>query len=72
MLTNPGDPPDYLEVIGRGRPPAVPAAPCIAIPTTAGTGSEVTRMRSSAVLSIASRPACAAPDAAALAWSIPS
>ena len=43
MLTNPGDPLDYLEVIGRGQPLAVPAAPCIAIPTTAGTGSEVTR-----------------------------
>ena len=34
---------DYLEVIGLGRPLANPAAPCIAIPTTAGTGSEVTR-----------------------------
>ncbi len=43
ILTNPGDPLDYLEVIGLGRPLAVPAAPCIAIPTTAGTGSEVTR-----------------------------
>ena len=43
FLTNPGDPLDYLEVIGSGRPLAVPAAPCIAIPTTAGTGSEVTR-----------------------------
>lgn len=43
MLTNPGDPLDYLEVIGRGQALAVPAAPCIAIPTTAGTGSEVTR-----------------------------
>ena len=43
LLTNPGDPLDYLEVIGRGRPLAFPAAPCIAIPTTAGTGSEVTR-----------------------------
>jgi alcohol dehydrogenase class IV len=43
MLTNPGDPLDYLEVIGEGRPLAHPAAPCIAIPTTAGTGSEVTR-----------------------------
>jgi alcohol dehydrogenase class IV len=43
LLTNPGDPLDYLEVIGHGRPLTVPAAPCIAIPTTAGTGSEVTR-----------------------------
>jgi alcohol dehydrogenase class IV len=43
MLTNPGDPLDYLEVIGRGRPLLARAAPCIAIPTTAGTGSEVTR-----------------------------
>lgn len=43
MLTNPGDPLDYLEVIGRGQPLANPAAPFIAIPTTAGTGSEVTR-----------------------------
>ena len=43
LLTNPGDPLDYLEVIGLGHPLANPAAPCIAIPTTAGTGSEVTR-----------------------------
>jgi alcohol dehydrogenase class IV len=43
LLTNPGDPLDYLEVIGLGRPLTSPAAPCIAIPTTAGTGSEVTR-----------------------------
>ncbi len=43
LLTNPGDPLDYLEVIGRARPLAQPAAPCIAVPTTAGTGSEVTR-----------------------------
>jgi alcohol dehydrogenase class IV len=43
LLTNPGDPLDYLEVIGLGRPLVNPAAPCIAIPTTAGTGSEVTR-----------------------------
>jgi alcohol dehydrogenase class IV len=43
LLTNPGDPLDYLEVIGLGHPLATPAAPCIAIPTTAGTGSEVTR-----------------------------
>ena len=43
MLTNPGDPLEYLEVIGRGQPLQHPAAPFIAIPTTAGTGSEVTR-----------------------------
>src|SRR5579884_2878471 len=42
LLTNAGDPLDYLEVIGRGQPLAHAAAPCIAIPTTAGTGSEVT------------------------------
>jgi len=43
MLANPGDPLDYLEVIGRGQPLAHPSVPFIAIPTTAGTGSEVTR-----------------------------
>lgn len=43
LLTNPGDPLDYLEVIGRGQPLAHAPVPYIAIPTTAGTGSEVTR-----------------------------
>jgi alcohol dehydrogenase class IV len=43
MLTNPGDPLDYLEVVGRGQPLAHTSAPFIAIPTTAGTGAEVTR-----------------------------
>ena len=43
LLTNPGDPLDYLEVVGRAQPLTRPAAPCIAIPTTAGTGAEVTR-----------------------------
>lgn len=43
LLTNPSDPFDYLEVIGRGQPLPNPAAPYIAIPTTAGTGAEVTR-----------------------------
>ncbi len=43
LFTNPGDPLDYLEVIGRGQALKNLAAPYIAIPTTAGTGSEVTR-----------------------------
>jgi alcohol dehydrogenase class IV len=43
LITNPGDPMDYLEVIGKGQPLTESAAPCIAVPTTAGTGSEVTR-----------------------------
>lgn len=42
LLTNGGDPLDYLEVIGRGQPIKEPSAPYIAIPTTAGTGAEVT------------------------------
>ena len=43
MLANAGDPLDYLEVIGRGQPLAHASVPFIAIPTTAGTGTEVTR-----------------------------
>jgi alcohol dehydrogenase class IV len=43
LLTNSGDLFDYLEVIGRGQPLTQPSAPYIAIPTTAGTGAEVTR-----------------------------
>lgn len=43
LLANDGDAMDYLEVIGRGRILANPSAPFIAIPTTAGTGAEVTR-----------------------------
>jgi len=43
LLTNSGELMDYLEVIGKGKPLSVPSAPCIAIPTTAGTGAEVTR-----------------------------
>lgn len=43
LLTNDGDPLDYAEVIGAGKPVVNPPAPFIAVPTTAGTGSEVTR-----------------------------
>jgi alcohol dehydrogenase class IV len=43
LLANGGDPLDYLEVIGRGLPLTKPSIPYMAIPTTAGTGTEVTR-----------------------------
>jgi alcohol dehydrogenase class IV len=43
VATNPGNLLDYLEIVGGGK--ALPRAglPCIAVPTTAGTGAEVTR-----------------------------
>src|ERR1017187_1082596 len=43
MLANDGGLLDYLEIIGRGKALTKPSTPFIAIPTTAGTGSEVTR-----------------------------
>lgn len=43
LVANGGDPLDYMEVIGAGKPLTRPALPVIAIPTTAGTGAEVTR-----------------------------
>jgi alcohol dehydrogenase class IV len=43
LLTNGGSVLDYMEVIGQGRKLTQPAAPWIAVPTTAGTGAEVTR-----------------------------
>ena len=43
MLTNKGKLENYLEVVGQGKPLTERAAPHIAIPTTAGTGAEVTK-----------------------------
>lgn len=42
LLTNSGQLMDYLEVIGPGQPLKRKSAPFVAIPTTAGTGTEVT------------------------------
>ena len=52
MLTNPGKLLDYLEVVGKNQAINLPAAPMIAVPTTSGTGSEVTR---NAVLAVPER-----------------
>jgi len=43
LVSNGGNLMDHLEVIGAGKPLLCPPIPFIAIPTTAGTGSEVTR-----------------------------
>jgi alcohol dehydrogenase class IV len=51
LLGNGGDPLDYLEVVGAGRAITRPAVPCVAVPTTAGTGAEVT---ANAVLAVPS------------------
>ena len=51
LLGNGGDPLDYLEVVGSGRPITQPSVPCVAVPTTAGTGAEVT---ANAVLAVPS------------------
>jgi alcohol dehydrogenase class IV len=43
MMDNPGEVLDYLEVIGKGKTLINPSVPCIAVPTTSGTGAEVTK-----------------------------
>jgi alcohol dehydrogenase class IV len=43
LATNSGEPLDYLEVIGDARPLENASLPFLAVPTTAGTGAEVTR-----------------------------
>ncbi len=43
LITNPGELLDYLEIIGRGSALTKAPVALLAIPTTAGTGSEVTR-----------------------------
>lgn len=43
LLSNEGGIMDYLEFVGNGKPLLHPSFPYMAIPTTAGTGSEVTR-----------------------------
>jgi alcohol dehydrogenase class IV len=43
LASNPGDPMEFLEVIGRGQPLRERPLSVVAVPTTAGTGSEATR-----------------------------
>jgi alcohol dehydrogenase class IV len=45
LMTNPGDLMDYVnKPVGGGKPPTEPLKPLVAVPTTAGTGSESTAM----------------------------
>ena len=43
LATNGGEAFDYIEAVGRGRTIEKPSLPLIAVPTTAGSGSEVTK-----------------------------
>jgi alcohol dehydrogenase class IV len=43
LTTNNGGIYDYLEVVGKGLPVSNQPIPMVAIPTTSGTGAEVTR-----------------------------
>ncbi len=42
LLGNDTDPLDHLEIVGHGRPITRPSVPFVAVPTTSGTGAEVT------------------------------
>jgi len=80
MLTNAGQLEDYLEVVGLGKPITDSPAPHITIPTTAGTGAEVTRNAVLGVLEhrvkVSMRSAMMLPDLAIvdpeLTYSMPS
>lgn len=53
MTTNPGELMDYINVpVGRGEAPSKPLKPLVAVPTTAGTGSESTTVCVLDVLSL--------------------
>lgn len=43
FLTNPGNITDYLEVVGLNKPLISESIPLITIPTTSGTGAEITK-----------------------------
>jgi alcohol dehydrogenase class IV len=43
LAGNQGELSDYMEIVGKAQPLPRPGLPCIAIPTTAGTGAEVTK-----------------------------
>ena len=79
MVPNRGKLTDYLEVIGLGKPLVHDPLPCIAIPTTAGTGAEVTKnsvIKSTAhKVKVSLRSSMMYPDVAVvdpvLTWSMP-
>ena len=52
LIANGGDPLDFIEVVGRGQPISTEPVPLVAVPTTSGTGAEVT---ANAVLAVPER-----------------